>query len=423
MFIDKVEIYVKAGNGGNGCVAFHREKYVAEGGPSGGDGGHGGNVVFEIDEGENTLLPFRYKRKFVAKNGEDGKSEKFHGKTAEDLIIKVPQGTLIKDAESGRIMYDMGLDGRFVAAKGGRGGFGNTHFATPTRQIPRFAKGGTPGEERTLILELKMLADVGLVGFPNVGKSTILSMVSAARPKIANYHFTTLSPMLGVVKVDTTSFVMADIPGLIEGASDGAGLGHEFLRHVDRCRLLLHVVDAASTEGRDPIDDIEKINEELERYNPEMAARPQILVANKCDVGVEDETKARLEEYAKEHEMKLVYISAATRSGVDEMLHETVRLLSTLPELKRYEADFVEEAIEPTGDNSIEATLSKGGVWVVEGEWLERLMTNVNFDDRESLAWFHKVLKKTKVFEQLEEKGVQDGDTISIYGFEFDYVK
>ena len=320
-------------------------------------------------------------------------------------------------------MYDMGLDGRFVAAKGGRGGFGNTHFATPTRQIPRFAKGGTPGEERTLVLELKMLADVGLVGFPNVGKSTILSMVSAARPKIANYHFTTLSPMLGVVKVDTASFVMADIPGLIEGASDGAGLGHEFLRHVDRCRLLLHVVDAASTEGRDPIDDIEKINEELERYNPEMATRPQILVANKCDVGVEDETKARLEEYAKEHDMKLVYVSAATRSGIDEMLRETVRLLSTLPELKRYEAEYVEETIEPTGDNTIEATLSKGGVWVVEGEWLERLMTNVNFDDRESLAWFHKVLKKTKVFEQLEEKGVQDGDTISIYGFEFDYVK
>ena len=423
MFIDKVEIYVKAGNGGNGAVAFHREKYVAEGGPSGGDGGHGGNVVFEVDSGENTLLPFRYRRKFVAQNGEDGKGEKFHGKTAEDLIIKVPQGTLIKDSESGKLMYDMGEDGRFIAAKGGRGGFGNTHFATPTRQIPRFAKSGTTGEERTLILELKMLADVGLLGFPNVGKSTLLSMVSAARPKIANYHFTTLSPMLGVVKVDTESFVMADIPGLIEGASDGAGLGHEFLRHVDRCRLLLHVVDAASTEGRDPIDDIEKINTELERYNPEMAARPQILVANKCDVGVEDETKARLEEYAESHGMKIFYISAATRSGVDELMKETARLLTTLPKQERYEAEYVEEEIDLGDDRSITATLSKGGVWVVDGVWLERLVGNVNFDDRESLAYFHKVLKKAKVFEQLEELGVHDGDTVSIYGFEFDYVK
>ncbi len=423
MFIDKVEIYIKAGNGGNGAVAFHREKYVAEGGPSGGDGGHGGNIVFEVDEGENTLLPFRYRRKFVAENGEDGKGEKFHGKTASDLIIKVPQGTLIRDAESGRLMYDMGEDGRFIAAKGGRGGWGNTHFATPTRQIPRFAKGGTTGEERRLVLELKMLADVGLVGFPNVGKSTLLSMVSAARPKIANYHFTTLSPMLGVVKVDTTSFVMADIPGLIEGASDGAGLGHEFLRHVDRCRLLLHVVDAASTEGRDPIDDIEKINTELKSYNEEMASRPQILVLNKCDVGVEEETKARLEEYAKAHEMPFVYISAVTRSGVDELLRETIKLLSTLPAQKRFEADFVEEVVEESDDKSVTATLKKGGVWVVEAEWLERLVANVNFEDRESLAYFHKVLKKAKVFEQLEELGVQDGDSVSIYGFEFDYVK
>ena len=423
MFIDKVEIYVKAGNGGNGAVAFHREKYVAEGGPSGGDGGHGGNVVFEVDSGENTLLPFRYRRKFTAENGEDGKGEKFHGKTAEDLIIKVPQGTLIKDAESGKLMYDMGEDGRFIAAKGGRGGFGNTHFATPTRQIPRFAKSGTTGEERTLVLELKMLADVGLVGFPNVGKSTLLSMVSAARPKIANYHFTTLSPMLGVVKVDTESFVMADIPGLIEGASDGAGLGHEFLRHVDRCRLLLHVVDAASTEGRDPIDDIEKINAELERYNPEMATRPQILVANKCDVGVDDENKKRLEEYADAHSMKIFYVSAATRSGVDELMKETARILSTLPKQERFEAEYVEEEIDLGEDRSVTATLSKGSVWVVEGAWLERLVGNVNFEDRESLAYFHKVLKKAKVFEQLEELGVKDGDTVSIYGFEFDYVK
>ncbi len=338
------------------------------------------------------------------------------------MILKVPQGTLIKDAKSGKIMFDMGEDGRFVAAKGGRGGWGNTHFATPTRQIPRFAKGGIAGEERTLILELKMLADVGLVGFPNVGKSTLLSMVSAAKPKIANYHFTTLSPMLGVVSVDTHNFVMADIPGLIEGASDGLGLGHEFLRHVDRCRLLLHVVDAASTEGRDPIDDIEKINLELERYNPEMAKRPQILVANKCDVGVSEETKARLEEYAKENGMKLIYISAATRSGVDELLREVSRLLLTLPAQTRYEPDFVEEEIELDDDRSFEAH-KENGVWIVEAPWLERLVANVNFEDRESLAYFHKVLKKAKVFEQLEAMGVQDGDVVSIYDFEFDYVK
>lgn len=422
MFIDKVEIYVKAGNGGDGAVAFHREKYVAEGGPSGGDGGNGGSIIFEVDKGETTLLPFRYHRKFVAKNGENGKGEKFHGKTAEDLILKVPEGTLIKDAASGKLMFDMGSDGRFVAAKGGRGGWGNTHFATPTRQIPRFAKGGIKGEEKTLVLELKMLADVGLVGFPNVGKSTLLSMVSAAKPKIANYHFTTLSPMLGVVSVDTHNFVMADIPGLIEGASDGAGLGHEFLRHVDRCRLLLHVVDAASTEGRDPIDDIEKINTELERYNPEMATRPQILVANKCDVGVEDETAERLNEYAKENDMPIFYVSAATRSGVDELMREVSKQLLTLPPQVRYEPDYVEEIEDISDDRSIEVR-REDGMWIVEAEWLERLVANVNFEDRESLAYFHKVLKKSKVFEQLEEMGVQDGDEVSIYDFEFDYVK
>ncbi len=422
MFIDKVEIYVKAGNGGDGAVAFHREKYVAEGGPSGGDGGNGGSVIFEVDPGETTLLPFRYRRKFVAQNGENGKGEKFHGKTAEDLIIKVPQGTLIKDAKSGKIMHDMGSEGRFTVVKGGRGGWGNTHFATPTRQIPRFAKSGIQGEERTLVLELKMLADVGLVGFPNVGKSTLLSMVSAAKPKIANYHFTTLSPMLGVVSVDTHSFVMADIPGLIEGASDGLGLGHEFLRHVDRCRLLLHIVDAASCEGRNPLDDIEKINTELERYNPDMATRPQILVANKCDVGVDDEIKAVLENYAKENGMPIFFISAATRTGVTELMQEVSRLLLTLPEQVRYEADYVEEVEESIDDRSIEAHNEKG-VWIVEAAWLERLVGNVNFEDRESLAYFHKVLKKAQVFEKLEQMGVSDGDTVSIYGFEFDYVK
>lgn len=422
MFIDKTEIYIKAGNGGNGCVAFHREKYVAEGGPSGGDGGHGGNVVFEVDSGENTLLNFKYRRKFVARNGEDGKTEKFHGKTAEDLIIKVPQGTLIKDADSGKLLYDMGEDGRFIAAKGGRGGWGNTHFATPTRQIPRFAKGGSAGEEKRLILELKLLADVGLVGFPNVGKSTLLSMVSAAKPKIANYHFTTLSPVLGVVKVDTSSFVMADIPGLIEGASDGAGLGHDFLRHVDRCRLLVHVVDAASTEGRDPIEDIEKINSELSSWSEELSARPQIIAANKCDAGLEEDTKARLEKWAEEHGQKVFFISAATREGVDALMQEICRTLSTLPERKYYEPDPVEEVIEETGDHDFDVEI-EDGVWYLTATWLDNVVSSVNFEDRESLAYFHKVLKKAGVFRRLEEEGIQDGDTVDVCGFEFDYVK
>lgn len=422
MFIDKTEIYVKAGNGGNGCVAFHREKYVAEGGPSGGDGGHGGNIVFVVDTGENTLLPFRYKHKFVARNGEDGKPEKFHGKTAEDLIIKVPQGTLIRDADSGKLLYDMGEDGRFVAAKGGRGGFGNVHFATPTRQIPRFAKGGTTGEERRLILELKMLADVGLIGFPNVGKSTLLSMVSAAKPKIANYHFTTLSPILGVVKVDTSSFVMADIPGLIEGASEGAGLGHDFLRHVDRCRLLVHVVDAAGTEGRDPVDDIEKINRELAGWSEELSTRPQIIVANKCDVGVPDENRERLEEYAHENGLEIFFISAVTKSGVNELLYAILEALKTVPERKYYEPDEIKEVEEETGEREFNVAV-EGGVWILDGEWLEKVTSSVNFEDRESLAYFHKVLKNAGVFRRLEEMGIGDGDTVDVCGFEFDYVK
>lgn len=422
MFIDKTEIYIKAGDGGNGCVAFHREKYVAEGGPSGGDGGHGGNVVFEVDSGENTLLPFRYKHKFVAGRGEDGKTEKFHGKTAPDLIIKVPPGTLIRDAATGKLLYDMGENGRFIGAKGGRGGWGNTHFATPTRQIPRFAKGGTPGEEKQVILELKMLADVGLIGFPNVGKSTLLSMVSAAKPKIANYHFTTLSPILGVVKVDTASFVMADIPGLIEGASDGAGLGHDFLRHVDRCRLLVHVVDAASTEGRDPVDDIEKINRELAGWSEELASRPQIIVANKCDVGVSDENRENLEKYAKEKGVQIFFISAVTKNGVNELLYAITGVLSALPPRKYYEPEITEEEIEPTEEREFEI-VHKNGVWYLEGEWLEKVCSSVNFEDRDSLAYFHKVLKNAGVFKRLEQSGVQDGDTVSVCEFEFDYVK
>ncbi|MBR5818332.1 MAG: GTPase ObgE, partial [Clostridia bacterium] len=404
MFIDKVEIYIKAGRGGDGAVAFHREKYVAEGGPSGGDGGNGGSIFFRVNPGETTLLPFRYRRKFIAQSGENGKGEKFRGKTAEDLYIDVPQGTLIRDAESGKIIYDMGSDGTFLAAKGGRGGWGNTHFATPTRQIPRFAKSGTEGEEKRIVLELKMLADVGLVGFPNVGKSTLLSVVSAARPKIANYHFTTLSPMLGVVKHGERSFVMADIPGLIEGASDGAGLGHEFLRHIDRCRLILHVVDAASTEGRDPVDDIKLINSELSRYSEELSRRPQIIVANKCDAGLIDEVKEELESFAESEGVKIFYISAATHEGLTPLLNEVAERLASLPPQTRYEAEYVEPE-KTHSDYSFTLTREKG-VWCVEAEWLDSLISNINFDDRESLAYFHKVLSHAKFFEKLEEMGV-----------------
>ncbi len=422
MFIDKVEIYIKAGRGGDGAVAFHREKYVAEGGPSGGDGGNGGSIYFRVNSGETTLLPFRYRRKFIAQSGENGKGEKFRGKTAEDLYIDVPQGTLIRDAESGKIIYDMGSEGTFLAAKGGRGGFGNTHFATPTRQIPRFAKSGTEGEEKRIVLELKMLADVGLVGFPNVGKSTLLSVVSAARPKIANYHFTTLSPMLGVVKHGERSFVMADIPGLIEGASDGAGLGHEFLRHIDRCRLILHVVDAASTEGRDPVEDIKMINGELDRYSEELSRRPQIIVANKCDAGLIEEVREELDRYAESVGAKIFYISAVTHEGVEPLLNEVCARLAELPPQVRYEAEYVEPE-KTHSDYSFSLTRDKE-VWVVEAEWLDSLISNVNFDDRESLAYFHKVLSHAKFFEKLEEMGVKDGDTLRLGdALEFDYVK
>ncbi|MBR4951026.1 MAG: GTPase ObgE, partial [Clostridia bacterium] len=289
MFIDKVTIYIKAGNGGNGCVSFRREKYVAKGGPDGGDGGKGGNIVFVVDEGENTLLNFKYHRKFVAPNGADGMPKRCHGKYGEDLLIKVPRGTVLRDPESGLVIHDMSDGLPYIAARGGKGGWGNSHFATPTRQVPRFAKSGVDGAERNVTLELKMLADVGLVGFPNVGKSTLLSEVSSARPKIANYHFTTLSPNLGVVSVYDKNFVMADIPGLIEGASDGLGLGHDFLRHVDRCRLILHVFDISASEREDPLSDILMINQELKKYSPELASRPQILVANKIDLGYSED--------------------------------------------------------------------------------------------------------------------------------------
>ena len=426
MFIDKIKIYLKAGNGGNGAIAFHREKYVSAGGPSGGDGGNGGNVVFRVDPGSNTLLAFRYKRKFVAANGGDGMGSKFHGKSADDLIILVPPGTLIKDVESGKIMHDMsendGAD--YICCKGGRGGWGNKHFATPTRQTPRFAKNGTLGEEKEVILELKMIADVGLIGMPSVGKSSILSVISSAKPKIADYHFTTLSPNLGVVSTGPErGFVAADIPGLIEGAADGAGLGHSFLRHVDRCRLLLHVVDISAFEGRDPVDDIITINRELERYSPELSTRPQIIIANKVDSLDRDVVDVdKFEAFVKENGWEMMYISAYTGENLDEMITMVERRLNTLPPVTVYEREYDEtDAYVKSGKETV--ITRENDKFIVEGEWLYNLMGQINIDNYESLDYFQRVLSKSGVFKALEEKGCTDGNTVSMYGFEFDYVK
>ncbi len=426
MFVDHVKIYIKAGDGGNGAVSFRREKYVAAGGPDGGDGGHGGNVVFRVDPGTNTLLAFRYKHKFVASRGGDGKGSKFHGATAEDLIIMVPPGTLIKDAATERVIHDMsendGAD--YVACKGGRGGWGNRHFATSTRQVPMFAKSGTEGEEKEVLLELKMLADVGLIGYPSVGKSSILARISSARPKIADYHFTTLSPNLGVVRTGGESgFVAADIPGLIEGAADGAGLGHAFLRHIDRCRLLLHVVDISCFEGRDPIEDIQKINYELARYSEELATRPQIILANKCDaLDREVVDIPAFEAYVKENGWELLYISAVTGEGLDQMIRLVAERLESLPPMKIYEQEYApEDAYVGGGRETV--IRRENDTFHVEGEWLKNLMGQVNINDYESLNFLQRVLQKSGVFEALEQKGCRDGHTVCIYGFEFDYVK
>lgn len=424
-FYDHVKIYIKAGNGGNGCISFRREKYVSHGGPDGGDGGHGGNIVFVIDEGTNTLLDFRNRKKFVAANGGDGMPAKFHGATAPDLIIPVPDGTIIRDASTGKIIKDMSRCEPFIAAKGGRGGWGNRHFATPTRQAPRFAKNGLDGEEREVLLELKMLADVGFVGLPNVGKSTLLSMISAARPKIANYHFTTLAPMLGVVSVgEGQAFIAADIPGLIEGASEGVGLGHDFLRHVDRCRLLVHVVDISGSEGRDPIEDIKLINEELRKYSEELAARPQIIAANKCDIldpDTADETKEKLEAFAESLGYEVVYISAASGENVKTLCRRVYDRLQTLPPLTIYEPEYEEALPEPSAPDNI-TVRREGDVWFVEGEWLKWLMSGINFDDRESFMYFEKMIRDNGIIEKMRALGIADGDTVDLYDLEFDFV-
>ena len=422
MFVDKVKIYVKAGSGGNGAVAFHREKYVAAGGPDGGDGGKGGNIVLRVNDNLSTLMDFRYKRKYTAAPGQDGQGARCSGKRGEDLVIQVPRGTVVRDAATNEVIKDMSDDADFVLCKGGRGGWGNKHFATPTRQVPRFAKSGLPGEEHEVILELKLLADVGLVGFPNVGKSTLLSVTSNARPKIANYHFTTLYPNLGVIYVDEgVSFVMADIPGIIEGAAEGAGLGHDFLRHIDRCRLLVHIVDASGCEDRDPIEDFEKINAELREYSEDLASRPMIVAANKCDLIPEgSDNLERLRSYVTEHGYPFYEISAATTQGTKPLMRTIAAKLRELPPVIVYEPEYVKPLAEAgeASDLSIEHI---DDLWIVSGKWLQQLIGDINFADYESRMYFDRQLRKSGLFERLEEMGIEDGDTVSIYDFEFDY--
>ena len=423
MFIDIAKIKVKAGDGGDGAVAFHREKYVASGGPDGGDGGRGGSVVFQVDDNLSTLADFRYKRKYVAQRGENGRGSRCAGKSAPDLVVKVPRGTLVKDAQSGRLIADLSDDQPKVIAKGGRGGWGNTHFATPTRQTPRFAKPGTPGEELEVQLELKLLADVGLVGFPNVGKSTLVSVVSEAKPNIANYHFTTLSPVLGVVRLEAgRSFVMADIPGLIEGAWQGVGLGHQFLRHVERCRLLVHVVDVAGSEGRDPKEDFRVINEELQKFNPELSQRPMLVAGNKCDLAT-DQQVADFQAFVEAQGYQFFPIMAPIRHGVDELLNAISAALAKLPPIRQFtpEAPAL-EPVESLQRGQVEVT-QQDGVYFVKAPWLLKIMNTIDFDETESLQYFQRVLIQTGVIDALRDAGCQEGDTVDLYDLEFDFVE
>ena len=422
MFVDKVRITVIGGRGGDGAVAFHREKYVASGGPDGGDGGHGGSVILRVNDNISTLLDFRYKRKYTAETGVNGSGNKCHGKRGENLIIQVPRGTVVRDAETNAVIVDMSTGEDFVIAKGGRGGWGNAHYATPTRQAPRFAKSGLKGEARDIIMELKLLADVGLVGFPNVGKSTLLSVTSNARPKIANYHFTTLFPNLGVIYVDEgVSFVMADIPGIIEGAAEGAGLGHDFLRHIDRCRLLVHVVDVSGSEGRDPVVDFDAICAELHDYSVDLSNRPMIVAANKTDLMMpESDNLERLWKHCEELGIELYEISAGTTQGTRQLMRVIAQKLSTLPPVTIYEPEYVAPVIE-AGDPSQLEIEHMGNTWLITGAWLERLIENINFDDYESRNYFDMQLHKCGLFSRLEEMGIQDGDTVDIYDFVFEY--
>ena len=423
MFIDIAKIFVKAGDGGNGAVSFHREKYVAAGGPDGGDGGKGGDVLFQADSNLSTLADFRYKRKYAAARGENGRGGRCSGKSAPDLLIKVPRGTLVKDADTGRILADIWDDEPQVIAKGGKGGWGNTHFATPARQTPRFAKPGLPGQAFNVQLELKLLADVGLVGFPTVGKSTLISVVSEAKPNIADYHFTTLTPVLGVVPLgEGRSFVMADIPGLIEGAWEGRGLGHQFLRHVERCRMLVHIVDVSGSEGRDPKEDFRIINEELQKFNPQLAERPMLVAGNKCDLA-EDEQVADFRRFVEELGYQFFPIIAPINEDVDPLINAITAQLQKLPPILRYQPEPVEltpvEELEKGRTNVTESE----GVYTVDAPWLQRILQTVDLDDSESLQYFQRVLVSGGVIDALREAGCGEGDTVDIYGLEFDFVE
>ena len=426
MFIDTAKIFVKSGDGGHGCISFRREKYVPLGGPDGGDGGRGGDVVFKVDTNITTLLDFKYKKKFVADKGTNGEGSKCYGKDGSKLIIKVPMGTIIRDIETNKIMADLShSDDEFVVCRGGKGGKGNVKFATPTRQAPNFAEPGMPGEERWVGLELKLLADVGLLGFPNVGKSTFLSVVTKAKPKIANYHFTTLKPNLGVVAVKGIEpFVMADIPGIIEGASEGVGLGIDFLRHIERTRLLIHVVDISGLEGRDPIEDFKKINEELKKYNVKLWDRPQIVVANKCDMLYDESVYENFKKAVQEMGYNKVFkMSAATSQGIEAVMQEASKLLKEIPltdlEIADDERFIPEEKRFTYTINEVEEDGLK--VFVVEGTFVDRLLLAVNVNEPDSLRYFHKVLKNKGIFDELREMGIEDGDTVRIYEIEFEF--
>ena len=423
MFVDIARIKIKGGDGGAGAVAFHREKYVAAGGPDGGDGGKGGDVVFVVDDNLATLADFRYKRKYSAPNGEGGKGGRCNGKKGQDLEIKVPRGTIIREANSKAVMADMSKTERFIAAKGGKGGWGNMHFATSTRQVPRFAKPGVPGEEWEVNLELKLLADVGLVGYPSVGKSSLISVVSQAKPKIGDYHFTTLVPNLGVVSMgEGNSFVLADIPGLIEGASEGVGLGHQFLRHVERCRMLIHIVDVSGSEGRDPIDDFEKINEELAKFNPELAQRPMIVAGNKIDMA-EPEQIESFKKYVNDKGYEYYSICAPIMEGTKELMNVTWNMLKDLPPIKEYEAEEIPlEALLPENDMSFKITQEDEGYYLVEAKWFPRVLKGIDVTDYEALQYMQRVLEKSGVFDALREKGIQEGDIVSLYDIEFEYI-
>ena len=422
MFTDYVKIHAEAGKGGNGAIAFRREKYVAAGGPDGGDGGRGGNVYFKVDKDANTLIEFRYKKKFKAENGENGEGGHRYGKSGEDLYIPVPIGTVIKDSETDEVLADLSEpDQVALILKGGRGGKGNSHYATSTRQAPRFAEDGEPGESKDLTLELKLLADVGLIGFPNVGKSTFLSVVTSATPKIANYHFTTIEPNLGVVKSKYgDSFVIADIPGIIEGASNGIGLGIHFLRHIERTRLLLHFIDVSGTEGRNPVDDYYKVNEELKKYSEKLSKRTQIIVANKIDSMTDSSLYDNLEKVAKEHNLKIFKISGVTGEGVEELMNYVSKILKTLPKENLIEIKEKEKVYTLKDEDDFTITKEKRA-FVVKGEKVDRIMRKVNIEDYESLFYLHRKLDEIGLNQALKKQGIKDGDIVKIGDYEMEW--